>query len=321
MDKVTKMWGNLSLTEREVVEHDFKDTNVIKKAAIVARFFMKRRVNLEVVASTLMSAWKTELSFEVCDLGENKAIFLFKEETDMVRVLSNSLWSFDKYLLAVHKLEKKEQIQNISFDKASFWVQIHDLPARRMTREVGERIGRTLGEVKEVDVPTTDNLLGKYIRVHVRIDITQALGRGRLINFGGSTPVWVAFKYERLPIFCYWCGKLNHDDKDCGMWLRSKGSLQAHDQQYGSWLRASPEKLQCPRESSTTMAMDGDSEEAGLKRKLVVPLGEMDLNMAQGKKVKTNFDEIILKNSWDWQRLLCNLAGSNECHELELPRA
>lgn len=40
----------------------------------------------------------------------------------MVRALNNSPWSFDKYLLAIQKLEKDEQIQNISFDKASFWV-------------------------------------------------------------------------------------------------------------------------------------------------------------------------------------------------------
>ena len=104
-----------------------------------------------------------------------------------------------------------------------------------------------MGMVEEMDVSATDYLLGKYIRVCVRIDITQALCRGRLINFGGSKPVWVGFKYERLPIFCYWCGKLNHDEKDCGMWLRSKGSLQAHDQQYGLWLRASPNKLQRPQ--------------------------------------------------------------------------
>lgn len=247
MDEVTQKWGKLSLTEREVVEHDFKDTDVVERAAIVARFFTKRRVNLEAVASALKSAWKTELSFEVRDLGENKAIFLFADKTDMDRVLNKGPWSFDKYLLAVHKLEMDEHIQNIGFDKASFWVQFHDLPARRMTREVGERIGRTMGEVEEVDISATDNLLGKYIRVRVRIDITQALCRGRLINFGGATPVWAGFKYERLPIFCYWCGKLNHDEKDCGMWLQSKGTLQTHDQQYESWLRASLRKLQRPQ--------------------------------------------------------------------------
>ena len=39
-----------------------------------------------------ISAWKTQLSFEVRDLGENKAIFLFEDETDMVWVLDNGPW-------------------------------------------------------------------------------------------------------------------------------------------------------------------------------------------------------------------------------------
>lgn len=80
MDEVTKKWGNLSLTEREVVDHDLHDTDLVEGAAIVAKFFTKRRVNFEAVASTLKSTWKTDLSFEVCDLGKNKAIFLFVDD-------------------------------------------------------------------------------------------------------------------------------------------------------------------------------------------------------------------------------------------------
>lgn len=37
----------------------------------------EKESNLEVVANTLKSALKTELSFEVRDLGENKAIFFY----------------------------------------------------------------------------------------------------------------------------------------------------------------------------------------------------------------------------------------------------
>ena len=53
MDEVTKKWGNLSLTEREVTEHDLQDTPRVEGAAIVAKFFTKRRVNLGAVANTL----------------------------------------------------------------------------------------------------------------------------------------------------------------------------------------------------------------------------------------------------------------------------
>lgn len=57
-------------------------------------------------------------------------------------------------------------------------------------------------------------------------------------------------------------------------------------------LKGSPQRL--TREFSTTMAMDGDSEEEGPKRKLVVPLGEVDQNMAHGKRVKVGIDEVSL---------------------------
>ena len=281
MDEVTKKWGNLSLTEREVTEHDLQDTPRVEGAAIVAKFFTKRRVNLGAVANTLKSAWRTDLSFEFRDLGENKAIVLFEDETDMIRVLTNGPWSFDKYLLAVHKLGEEEQIQDISFDMVSFWVQLHDIPARRMTKETGERIGRTLGEIEEVDIPETANLLGKYIRVRVKVDTTQPLCRGRLVKFGGPTPVWVSCKYERLPIFCYWCGKLNHDEKDCGIWLRSRGTVQAHDQQYGAWLRAKPENLQRPQRvqvDNSNNREKGKASSSGIKPMEISTTKEADRN-------------------------------------------
>ena len=54
----------------------------------------------------------------------------------------------------------------------------------------------------------------------------------------GKLVGWVGIKYERLPNFCYWCGKVIHGDRDCEMWLCSKSRLQKEDQQYGDWLRA-----------------------------------------------------------------------------------
>ena len=45
--------------------------------------------------------------------------------------------------------------------------------------------------------------------------------------------------YERLPNICYWCGSISHDEKDCSLWLCSKGTLKLDDQQFGLWIRAS----------------------------------------------------------------------------------
>lgn len=55
-----------------------------------------------------------------------------------------------------------------------------------------------------------------------------------------SNVAWALLKFERLPNFCYWCGRLTHSERDCEVWSRGKGSLSKDNQQYGEWLRADP---------------------------------------------------------------------------------
>ena len=43
-----------------------------------------------------------------------------------------------------------------------------------------------------------------------------------------------------MPNFCYWCGMVSHDVKECSVWLSSKGSLTLDQQEYSPWLRADP---------------------------------------------------------------------------------
>ena len=71
----------------------------------------------------------------------------------------------------------------------------------------------------------------------------KPLCRGRKVRFSQDQEGWVTFRYERLPIFCHWCGVLNHDSKDCDLWLQSKGELRVEDKGYGPWLRADPSSL------------------------------------------------------------------------------
>ena len=182
---------------------------------LAGKFCTKRRVNLESVARVLKTVWKTENNFEVSDVGENKALFLFQKEEDMDRVLMLSPWSFDKYLLVLHKLGVGEAVNQLKFNEAAFWVQIHGLPTMSQTKDVGLRIGESLGRLEKVDVDDKGFCLGNFLRIRVSIDISTPLCRGRLVRMGGPSPTWVDFRYERLPIFCYWCGMVDHDERDC----------------------------------------------------------------------------------------------------------
>ena len=75
------------------------------------------------------------------------------------------------------------------------------------------------------------------------VNITLPLCRGRVITLPNGEKTWINFKYERLPSLCYWCGRVNHDDKDCKLWLESNGTLITEQQQFGSFLRAPPFKM------------------------------------------------------------------------------
>ena len=109
---------------------------------------------------------------------------------------------------------------------------------------MGIRIGGSLGKVVKVDVGDKGFSMGCYLRVRVILDISQPLSRGRIVRAGGLDSRWVEFKYERLPVFCYLCGRLDHDEKECLVWLSSADPITAENKQFGPWLRATPDRLQ-----------------------------------------------------------------------------
>ena len=147
-------------------------------------------------------------------------------------------WSFDRHLIVFQRYDLSTPIEDLNFDKVAFWVQIHNLPYSLLTTEVAVHLRESLGEVNVPNDPT-EMRGGNFMRVRVTIDISEPLCRGRRVDFDEDNEGWVSFQYERLPNLCYWCGHLMHDNKECTLWLRSKGTLSIQDQQFGSWIRAS----------------------------------------------------------------------------------
>ncbi|KAL0004851.1 hypothetical protein SO802_012412 [Lithocarpus litseifolius] len=133
--------------------------------------------------------------------------------------------TFDKYLIVLYQLVAEATVDNATFDRSSFWVQIHGLQLRRTSMENAAVISQTMWTIECVEELEIGDYRGRCMRVGVNIDITQPLCRGRMMSGGGPNPQWVSFQYEWLAIFDYWCGLLNYDEKDCKLWLDSNGRL------------------------------------------------------------------------------------------------
>lgn len=54
---------------------------------------------------------------------------------------------------------------------------------------------------------------GRHMKLLVEIDITKPLQRDTKLKYR-QNEIWVDFKYEQLPGFCFYCGCSGHSKKD-----------------------------------------------------------------------------------------------------------
>ena len=123
-------------------------------------------------------------------------------------------WSFNKHFMMIKRYDYSIPIKDLVFDHVSLWVQVHDIPIKYLSREVAEKLCEAAGEVnKKSSLMEVDH--GNVMRIRVRVNTTLPLCRGRIFTLDNGSKGWISYKYERLPNVCYWCGRLNHFDRDC----------------------------------------------------------------------------------------------------------
>ena len=107
-------------------------------------------------------------------------------------------------------------------------MQVHDISIKYLSREVVEKLYEAAGEVnKKSSLMEVDR--GNVMRIRVTVNTTLPLCKGRIFTLDNGSKGWISFKYECLPNVCYWCGRLNHFDRDCEQWIESSETLTEKD--------------------------------------------------------------------------------------------
>ena len=173
---------------------------------------------------------------QIVELGSNLFQFKFKSSFELDRVLKGGPWTFDNQALMLCRWQLGMTAANVKFDSIALWIQIWDAPFDMISPIVVAEIGNRLGEVVEVVKRRTHDTEflyeGEGRAPNVKANKTRAF-------IGGSKGLhtWVSFKYERLPMFCHFCGVLGHDLKHCAKhfaWMKNSKEVEC---QYGDWLR------------------------------------------------------------------------------------
>lgn len=208
------------------------------KYLLAATFFTGRVLSMEAIARTFKLLWHIKKGFEVPDMGDHRVLFVFTEDSDVDNVLVGEPWSFNKNLVVLKRVRSHTEVKSLVFDRACFWLQVHDLPLGILKTRVAKEIVSAAGEVVQSKENSDEYEGSNFVHVRVSIDIKKPLSRGRKIGKSNGEESWASFKYERFPNLCYWCGCLTHQDRDCSLWQRRKGTLREGNQKFGSWLHA-----------------------------------------------------------------------------------
>ncbi|CAA0826821.1 Unknown protein [Striga hermonthica] len=187
--------------------------------------------------TTMAIVWKPARNFSIRVIGPNIFQFLFQCEEDKLKVLKGKTWTFDGQYLILKEWRKGETDFRDDELKVDLWVQIHKLLLHLISAETGVKIGKLFSNVLDVVAPDARSNDGRIVKILAEVKVSEPLPRGTMIKLGREEH-WVEFRYEKLLGFCFYCGRIGHNERQ---YDTKKEDIQRNvfkTGQYGDWLRA-----------------------------------------------------------------------------------
>lgn len=236
--------GVITEVREELVEIEENDGERVEMArrTLLGKVLARKIVNKGAVRAICVSAWGEAAEVKVSDMGPNIFMFTFPSEEATKRVMLKSPWSVMNYMLSLQQWDPDIAVTEVDFNKIPIWVQIHGLPFGAMTVINAGKIMKIVGDIMEVENPMVDGvLLRSFMRVRINFDIQKPLPTGCWVPRKNMPKSWIMFRYEKLQGFCYSCGVIGHEQKDCRK-TPVMTAICKEIQLYGANLSAPPAK-------------------------------------------------------------------------------
>lgn len=250
---LTARLGGLVLTEKEATGFVFKETAQdqprASKWSAIGKAYSPRPMNYRALEKAMPRAWGLHREAQFKIIGRNMFLVNFGSEGDWKHALNNGPWQFDFNVLVLKDYDGATRPSEMTFDTVEAWVRVADLPLDKRSKAFGEALGNWLGESVRVDVEKDGFARGSDLRFRVKLSVFDPLVRGFYLKKSeeDDEQTWFDFTYEKIPHFCFECGRLVHGEDGCMPPVES-------DQQWGEWLRASPGRSASAKEGYTKTA-------------------------------------------------------------------
>jgi hypothetical protein len=167
----------LSEEERNGVRGEWRSMAAEESKVVqaVGKLFSGKAGYADGMAQSLGKIWCPRKGIRCKELGDNFFLFSFLQPGGKRRATIEGPWEFGGDLLIVVDFDEKKRLKDLEFIYTPVWIRVFDLPLGMMNEATGRKIGDKVGKTLEVDAEDDGSVIGKYLRIKVRLDVRKPL--------------------------------------------------------------------------------------------------------------------------------------------------
>nr|KYP37546.1 hypothetical protein KK1_041269 [Cajanus cajan] len=138
----------------------------------------------------------------------------FQNEHDLGVILAAGPWSLEPGLLRLSLWKPDFNPRNYKNTFAQVWLRILDLPQEYWSPRILLAIASTVGTPNSLDKATLNRTYGHFVRILIELDLLKMIPTQLMVEREGFA-FYVSFEFDRLPLFCFKCNCIGHEEVAC----------------------------------------------------------------------------------------------------------
>ncbi|KAM0888385.1 hypothetical protein ACQ4PT_028381 [Festuca glaucescens] len=219
-EAVADMMKSLNLTSKEadpLILDDEGDADLpCPEWALIGKVLSPNILHVNTIRAVVRPAWGNPKGLMVRPMGPNLFLAEFGSEADKSRVAKGGPWTLSRHAILLKDFDATVDPEDVVFNELPVWARIMKLGYALMNSERAAPIAARLGMVDRMEVDENGKAWGSYLRVRVSIDASEPIMRCVSV-FSKKKNMLLQYDvmYEKLPIFCFSCGRLGHSSLLC----------------------------------------------------------------------------------------------------------
>jgi len=203
------------------------------KNSIIGKILSEKPISNQVLHNSLSGIWCNPLGFKISEIEGRLLQFKMDRDEDVQRILKGSPWVIRNCWLILHGWHRNLDISRLDFNSVPLWIQFWGLPLHCKSITMGKELGSQIGTVLDVGLyEFPENV--KIIKVKILFNVINPIRAGMYIGNNDDGVNWVDFRFENLPMFCFGCGLIGHNQESCKLTpIPIEGGINPR----GAWLR------------------------------------------------------------------------------------